>query len=923
MGVTTSHVVVSDLLPSSYKDFSPPRVQTNTNVPNSAYNNANNGNQYQPQQQFPNRANSRSTSPPLPPGAALPANFHPFQVRSQDAPPPPRSRPLPSVHHTSRNNPPPLQPAEVSLRKSLSFQATIAPLKGKPRIFAAMEAQENELEKVPDIQPPPPPQPQLMPQRQRQHQRQDQQQPAPHHVITKRPPPNQQIQHQPHHQLLPSVELEFSTPMSRFDPLPNEFSNGNAFEADLRSSSTYKTPPTHQRPLPEQATHINRKPLSMHRALIVLGLYLIKMNLVSNCSRHKVHLVHGNSANRVPTRFLLSAYHPNASSTTLPGTPSLITRSINTAGIVPLPNLTPSTPPPSLEPVVQLDEDTIRNAGIPLDDDPFARVEGVTLLKPTTPPPAKEGSIKRQRAKGSLKVNGSRDDVAQVAEPQKQNGAPTPLTPVSPEDYRQWRKERKHRKSGTVPPPPVVDMVVQNIPPRDPFTLAMFVSDPQLLSSLLAFLTFYDWCVLSAVSKEIRVLLVRTPVLREAVLEAYLKPLDLSDYMRGVSTPTHEYARVAAMHVHSLKIHPNHRDPSLAETVRSLTASTRAYTRVVLRLRAQAEKEAAIHAATTTSSHPPPSSVGKAAGSYSPARGATPSRVSSRAPSPTTSMYSYTQHNSSHPHPPGSIQQTSSQTSLTFRSPLFRLRRAPLLRVFVPSPEGDWLSDKSVVECEAECKRDVVWDVAVGDEGNVGRLVWDGSYLLDLDYTYSTIGDLPKYLPTLTFPPSYFHRVIRTGANATNPIVHIDISPWGEEIALNLQLLQDRVRTETPQGAYHNVVRWVHRSSFSIRAPRSPPRYNNSARPSNGRIPIPDSNNLFVDHGWYGTVVVETEGTNEALADLQDRCGPGAFPPRSRAVSGHITQAQIENRKVFRILRERSRPSEIWIKAVGVKERLL
>ena len=67
----------------------------------------------------------------------------------------------------------------------------------------------------------------------------------------------------------------------------------------------------------------------------------------------------------------------------------------------------------------------------------------------------------------------------------------------------------------------------------------------------------------------------------------------------------------------------------------------------------------------------------------------------------------------------------------------------------------------------------------------------------DLDYTYSTIGDLPKYLPTLAFPPSYFHRVVRTGAGSTNPIVHVDISPWGEEIALNLQLLQDRVRTET------------------------------------------------------------------------------------------------------------------------------
>jgi hypothetical protein len=58
----------------------------------------------------------------------------------------------------------------------------------------------------------------------------------------------------------------------------------------------------------------------------------------------------------------------------------------------------------------------------------------------------------------------------------------------------------------------------------------------------------------------------------------------------------------------------------------------------------------------------------------------------------------------------------------------------------VPSPDGDWLSDASVLECEAELKRagivnllrmgDVVWDLAVGDEGNVGRLIWDGSYLI-------------------------------------------------------------------------------------------------------------------------------------------------------------------------------------------------
>ena len=60
--------------------------------------------------------------------------------------------------------------------------------------------------------------------------------------------------------------------------------------------------------------------------------------------------------------------------------------------------------------------------------------------------------------------------------------------------------------------------------------------------------------------------------------------------------------------------------------------------------------------------------------------------------------------------------------------------------MFVPSVVGDSLSDESVPECKKDCKRatvlhlmwvgDGVWDIAIGDEGNVGQLVWDGSYLM-------------------------------------------------------------------------------------------------------------------------------------------------------------------------------------------------
>ncbi|KAJ7750408.1 hypothetical protein DFH07DRAFT_746148 [Mycena maculata] len=391
--------------------------------------------------------------------------------------------------------------------------------------------------------------------------------------------------------------------------------------------------------------------------------------------------------------------------------------------------------------------------------------------------------------------------------------------------------------------------------------------------------------------------------------------------MRGVSIPTHEYARVAEAYVQSFNVPPAARDPTLLVEARNLTMSTRAYTRVILRLRAQAEREASEAAAVKAYS--PPASIKKVNG-YASSR-SSPSRASSRAPSP----------NSSFSNSNGHSQQLYSQPSAAgpaFRSPLFRIKRAPLLRTFVPSPDGDWLSDKSVLECEAELKRagvigllrmgDVIWDVAVGDEGNVGRLVWDGSYLIDLDYKYSTVGDLPQYLPTLAFPPSYFHRVIRTGPASSNPVVHVDISPWGQEIAANLQLLQDRVRTETPQGAYHNVVRWVHRSSFVIRAPAKPRMsISGRSRPPSPRIPIPESSGLFVDPGWYGTIVVETEGTNEALADLQDRC-PGAFPPRAGGPPTVVLKEAKDAKKVFKILREKSRPGEIWIRAVGPKERL-
>lgn len=207
--------------------------------------------------------------------------------------------------------------------------------------------------------------------------------------------------------------------------------------------------------------------------------------------------------------------------------------------------------------------------------------------------------------------------------------------------------------------------------------------------------------------------------------------------MRGVSMPSHEYARLAEQCLYN----PG---PQCVDIIEDCASSTLAYSRVVVRLRAQAEAAEAEYIVQ----HIPgaPFSNGPVSAYSRTMRQAV--RQSSRAPSPAMSTHSQS-------HPGQSSQQTirppqasTPQGATPFRSPLYKLRRAPLLRAFVPSPDGDWLSDTSVLECEAQMKRagvtkllrpgDVVWDMAVGDEGNLGRLVWDGNFLIVSNCCVST-----------------------------------------------------------------------------------------------------------------------------------------------------------------------------------------
>lgn len=84
------------------------------------------------------------------------------------------------------------------------------------------------------------------------------------------------------------------------------------------------------------------------------------------------------------------------------------------------------------------------------------------------------------------------------------------------------------------------------------------------------------------------------------------------------------------------------------------------------------------------------------------------------------------------------------------------------------------------------------------------------------------------------------------------------------------------------------MLRWVHRSRFQI-------------LPS---TPIPDSDGLIVDPKWVGTVVVETEGTNEGLGNLLGRCGE-QIAAKAETMTGGLsnTMGKGEIGRAFRLIR--------------------
>ncbi|GAA5866126.1 hypothetical protein JCM1840_005081 [Sporobolomyces johnsonii] len=227
------------------------------------------------------------------------------------------------------------------------------------------------------------------------------------------------------------------------------------------------------------------------------------------------------------------------------------------------------------------------------------------------------------------------------------------------------------------------------------------------------------------------------------------------------------------------------------------------------------------------------------------------------------------------------------------KQPAFKTGRAPSLRVWVPTAKGEsWMNDAEIVECEREVwrsgkgvwaqlkKGDVVTNVAIEAFGNVGRMLFDGRFLRDLSFGFDVVGHLPNWLNMLSSAPSYYHNIIV--ASTASPVFYLSLSPFVSQLHESLTLCSDRVGLSSPQGNYQ-VKKHVYRGAIKIK----PGHIIGSSAGVGGSGP----GGIEVVHDdWAGQVVLETEGTTEhatlliaRVASLEptpwrilrERCRPG------------------------------------------------
>ncbi|KAF8552807.1 hypothetical protein OG21DRAFT_1337324 [Imleria badia] len=174
-----------------------------------------------------------------------------------------------------------------------------------------------------------------------------------------------------------------------------------------------------------------------------------------------------------------------------------------------------------------------------LDDDPFARAEGVKMLKPrTSSGDCSSASLRASNGDIFSSEDGHAPPVPKAPlTPASSEDALMPEnfppTPVTPDNYKTARQQRRGQWLEKAPPPAVADVVAKQFldeaqeQPREPtpppthFPIMAFMSDANLLPLLLPYLSYSEWLPLYSANKQIRELF-QSRILREFVLERYL-----------------------------------------------------------------------------------------------------------------------------------------------------------------------------------------------------------------------------------------------------------------------------------------------------------------------------------------------------------------------------------------------------------------
>ncbi|CAO1613327.1 unnamed protein product [Parajaminaea phylloscopi] len=486
---------------------------------------------------------------------------------------------------------------------------------------------------------------------------------------------------------------------------------------------------------------------------------------------------------------------------------------------------------------------------------------------------------------------------------------------------------------------------------------------PEVLERLVAHLDCSDVKALRQSCKEVRFALDHLEG-REIVLRRFLEPVGyrtwkLSAHKVGMADKdplpftfsdveafvlsSEVYAEYPQVSVNWLRC-PHEMD---ARVPRLARASTRAYSRLLSRLRLQPDYSPPTTASTMS---PPMASL------RSPSLLQSPSNSSSGAVSPVSPSIQSASFDT------GAVgrrlQRVGGMSALSPGGPSaagsgnvaspWKPGRAALFRVWVPTRNSIWQSDDEVVRCERELflagvwsflqRGDIVWNVAMGDENNVGRMIFDGQYLRDLTYRFDKAGHLPPWQNMFLHSPGYYHNIIRS--STANPVIYLDILPWREQIVSSLRLVQDQVETANASGGRYRIAKWLYRAVAHIKV---------------GQI-ISDEGLVVADEGWAGRIVFETEGTSEHAKDFVARCaGPMASPqakaqlmaavlggssdaavnasPRGRAQDHSLSALRnpavkdasgrrVDAHTPFAVLRERSRPGLIWLRPVMPRESL-